>query len=177
MLLFSPFLFCITAFTRSSSKTSSNYTYYSPLLLHTPYKLGPITNCILVYEWFYNLYYHCPPSRFSSLSSLHKSSSDRLLHRPHLSLHHLLFFIYIIFNVLLVHSVHVDLLPIASLGVLPTIFFGIWYFSSSSSPPFIAPPASLPSPFSTTQQPSSNYEKLCYLTAWQSALATNTKLM
>lgn len=128
-----------------------------PTLLHIPYKLGPFSNCVLIYEWFYNLFYNLfiPPFSLHLLlpSSFH-ISSIRPRCRPQLSIHHILFFTYLLLNILLVTTIHYFNLPLSCLGIIPTSLLSATYKLRRPS-------------FKPTMYPTcSNYSKLCYLTAW-----------
>jgi hypothetical protein len=175
MLFFSPFIIGITSFLHY--KKNKKQTYNLPSLLHIPYKLGPVNDCVLIYEWFYNTFYWHRSSSSSSSFFIHKHSMKRSYKRPVISLHHLLFFIYILFNFIHVYYIYIDVLPTTSLGVLPTIFFGSSTFTLPSPLHLLDILHTSPSVLPSIHPLSSNYDKLCYLTAWQSSMATNTKLM
>jgi hypothetical protein len=122
MLFFSPLLLGITYLLHYSSKRYTSYSYFSPPLLHIPYKLGPINDCILIYEWFYNIFFQ---HHISSTSIQSSKKPPKFIKQPLpwpvLSLHHLLFFIYIFINILLVYYIYNDTLPLTYLSVLPSI--------------------------------------------------------
>lgn len=139
--------------------------YYLPLLQHLPNIYGSISNCILVATWFYNQFYIFIRSK----SSIGTKSTTSTLHRhyyPSISLHHLLFFIYLPVNCSLVNAISHDKLPIHSLGIIPSLISLplLLYIHPCQQhhPPlhkFLTP--NLPLIHST----STNSEKLCYLSA------------
>jgi hypothetical protein len=176
MPFFSPFLLGIISFIFLSSNKYKQHAYYSPSLLHIPYKLGPLTDCILIYEWFYNSFYYRLNSSSQLFPSITTYSTKRHQKQPVISLHHLLFFIYIFFNILLVYSIHIDILPISYLGVLPAIFLGGCTITHPSPLILLDTLYSSSIVLPSIQPTSSNHDKL-YLTAWQSTMNANTKLM
>jgi hypothetical protein len=179
MLVFSLFyvqLFCIT----STQKSSRCFLPLSTLL-HIPYKFGPLTNCILVYEWFYNLFYHFVNLVFQ-LGHLIPTfvlppSNKYLPCHPLLSLHRIFFFIYIFINIFIVTTIHAHELSLLYLSIIP--------FSLLGSSPFFFRSHHHPFHISNTIQPTlpsitnllSNHQKLCYLSAWQSTASHNMILM
>jgi hypothetical protein len=182
MLFFSPILYpllCITfLYKPTSSSFVPTYTSFSTPLLHVPSKLGCYYNCILIYEWFYNSYFYY----ISSINSLSHTPSYTKIQRQkqkryytRLSLHHLLFFIYILTNFTITLGVHQDLLSIHSLGLLPLIICGSFLLSTkvTANTSSATTNHSLP----TITAMSTDSDKLCYLTAWQSAQSNNTKLL
>ena len=95
MLFFSPLFISITNLLHMNLWHTKQTSYPLHQLLHLPYKLGPITNAISVYEWFYNIYFKQnshPPSKSTLFFT------PRNCNQPTLSLHHLLFLIYVFSN-------------------------------------------------------------------------------
>lgn len=150
------------------------------LFLHIPFKLGLLTNCILIYNWFYNqFYYHLftiSSMSSSACTSIKKTSSRSRQFHP-LSLHHLSFFIYIFVNFTMVYSFHTNDLPLMYLGILSSLFVGAsfiyWWSSTNFLHSFVPSSTILPS----INKFSSNRQKLCSLTAWQSMSSSTSHLM
>jgi hypothetical protein len=166
MLVFS--LIYLYIFGITSSKTVNNNIMNTlPLLLHLPSKLGPLSDCILVYEWFYNLFHQ---HYTSILHPFHPrlyttSKSKRLRHFHLFSLHHLLFFIYILFHLTLVATVYSYDLLLFYLSISPFTIGGFYSISSTKRLSYHPLPPTLVSSLPSVNQTSSNYDKLCYLTA------------
>ncbi len=141
-------------------------------LLHIPYKSGSLSQCLLIYEWFYNLYTSLIlSSNFRHQPKTHIKSKKRRY--PSLSIHHLLFLVYIIVNVLMVVQIHAETLPIHILSILPTTIGCAYLFQcyQISIRPHYMPSFPKTHHYPNTTCPSltpfsSNHEKLCYLHAW-----------
>jgi len=173
MPFFSPILYlllCITSFFQklSSFNKPSYSSSISSSLLHVPSKLGCYYDCLLIYEWFYNIYsYYVLSFNHSSYLHLYKkrqqqqySKRNRYYTRP--SLHHLVFFIYFLTNFIIAFGIHQDSLPISTISIMPSITC-IYFLSSIKMS--ITIPSSSPLLLPTITTTSTNYEKLCYLTA------------
>jgi hypothetical protein len=120
-----------------------------PQLVVIPSKLGPIYNCILIYEWFFNQFHTITYSfKPTATPLLNKKVSIRpSLFHP-LSLHHVLFFIYILINFISVYCIHAYNLPLSLLSAIPILLFSstIIYCRPVTSfhPPFLSVPTLLP---------------------------------
>jgi hypothetical protein len=130
MLLFSPLFFLLLCITPYQYKNYNNH-YISPPLLHVPSKLGCYYDCILIYEWFYNNFHTYVLSHNTSSSyylynkqQQHRQKYKRKRHFHPFSLHHLLFFIYILLNLTITLGVHLDFLPNSFLGITPSLVCG-----------------------------------------------------
>jgi hypothetical protein len=163
-------------FLQSTTNITYHLSIYNPIL-HLPSKLGALHHCIQIYEWFYNIYHlfvnshNGHPIYFRSSVS-HPIQCRRIA--PKFSLHHLSFFIYIIFTSFVTLGVHQHVLPSIILGTPPAMIL-CWCSSSSS---FIHRFQQLPiSSTCLINAYSTNYQKLCYLTAWQSTHASTLRLM
>lgn len=168
MLVFSLIYFYIFGITPSKNN-NNNIIYTLPSLLHIPSKLGPLSDCILVYEWFYNLFHqHYTFLLHPFHWPFHTTSSPKCIRHFHpFSLHHLLFFIYILFHFILVATIYIYNLPLFYLGIFPSTICGIYSIPSFQLNDFHPLP---PMPISTLPSVNSNspnFDKLCYLTAWQ----------
>jgi len=118
-----------------STRTNTTYhpSIYDPIL-HLPSKLGALHHCIQIYEWFYNIYHlfidshNGPPFYFCSSVS-HPIQRRRIT--PKFSLHHLSFFIHIIFTSFVTLGVHQHVLPTIGLGTPPAMML-CWCSLSTS---------------------------------------------
>ena len=141
-------------------------------LLHLPDNLHlPLSSCILVYTWFYNQFFlpyinYTTPSVTSSIPS----KVQRQKTHPYSTL----FLLYILLNISLAYTIHYDLLPIQSLGILPMVFMASLFPFRSPANKDISSSTVFPSAISNS---SSNAEKLSYLSAWQSTNDTKLRLM
>jgi hypothetical protein len=186
MLVFSFFIplysFVIALFNNTYTVHVHRHKYL-PLLIHIPYKFGPISDCILVAPWFYNQFY----TFFHYISSFYKRQHTTLLPTPSTiktkcrlyyspSLHHLLFLTYIIINCTIVSAITTNQLSFTSLSIMPSLLTFFYLHSqhqlrlpslfSSSTTPILLP-----------QCPTTNKEKFCYLSAWQSIAKDNPHIM
>ena len=135
MLVFSLLYLLFFCITHHHQQTSS--IHLLPPLLHMSFQLGPLTNCILIYEWFYNQFSYRPyMSISSSTSTLHKKISLRSRQFHPFSLHHLLFFIYLILNFTTVYSIHTYDLTLLSLGAIPSLLVGASFIYLRPTPSF-----------------------------------------
>jgi hypothetical protein len=94
-----------------------------------------------------------------------------------LSLHHIFFFIWILTNFILAFGVSCDILSLSPLGLTSSLVC-IYFISSmkiSIKLTLVCLVCSVPALLPITPL-SPNYEKLCYLTAWQSAQAFTARL-
>jgi hypothetical protein len=176
MLVFSFILytpsFVIATFYHKNYQRHS--TFNLPSLLHIPNKFGPISNCILVALWFYNQFLILCYSKTLPSSQPTLKSTRRIYHHP--SLHHLLFFIYVLLNCSLVHAVAFHNLPMTSLSVIPSLLSLPLLRHHYTIRSYILP--SNPNKnLLLSHTLSTNYDKLCYLSAWQSIFKDNPKLM
>ena len=131
---------------------------------------------LYVYEWFFNQHssfvLHHNTTRPSIHSVSYRRSSKRLYQL--LSKHHILFSIYLLSIMTLTYGVHTDTLPISVLSIPPFFIF------SSLLVNHIQP--SLPKVCSSTVLPSrtslsTDLEKRCYLSAWQSTCSSNPRIL
>ncbi len=154
-----------------------------PPLLHLPSKLGPLYNCVLIAMWFYNLYYLLRTTSFIQLFQMttsiklssHSRSTKRRYHK--FSLHHLIFFIYLLINCRLVTAVHQNLLPISSLSIIPTAMLLPMLPQPSFSISGVTLCSVLSSAPTFIDSSSTDFEKLCYLSAWHTTMNNNSRLM
>jgi len=127
MLLFRPLLsllYCITSFIMpSTTATKSSRTFILPPLLHVRFQTGYYSDCILVYEWFYSIYHQYVLSHNASSTNVTRfHHPQNIKHHFHpISLHHLLFFIYIQMNLTLVLGVNHNTIPFSSLGIISSL--------------------------------------------------------
>jgi hypothetical protein len=174
-LLYLPF-FCIT-----NSLSHDNLSSTLPTLLHIPCRIGPFTDCILVHEWFYIVFYHpynfkfilhnlllCFP-KITKIKSLYDCSL--------LSLHHILFFIYIFIILSLVTTVHVFNLPLHCLSIIPLSIIGKSPLSFIHKLKYLHKSSLITPTIPTIQENSLNHHKLCCLTSWETMATANMKLM
>jgi len=181
MVLFSHIvLFNITSFLHSSSYTTTrnlNKTFIPTLYIHhLPSKLGCFYNCIYIYEWFFNQHssfvLHHNTTRPSIHSVSYRRSSKRLYQL--LSKHHILFSIYLLSIMTLTYGVHTDTLPISVLSIPPFfIFSSLLVNHIQPSLPKVCSSRVLPSRTSL----STDLEKRCYLSAWQSTCSSNPRIL
>jgi hypothetical protein len=169
--LAAPNIFCIT------QNTHRQIIPTAPLP-HISYKFG-ISHCLLIYEWFYNVYTHFVLSHNIYFKQhVHKRHHQKRKY-PSPSLHHLLFLVYISVNVLLVLQIQAEHLPIATLGIIPTTIGCtlLHHNRKISNRPQHMPFFNHYNKFSPSLTTSSNHDKLCYLHAWQSSNSSAMKLL
>jgi hypothetical protein len=175
--------------TSSFFHKNKNHTNLLPLLLHILSCLGPLSHCTLIAMWFYNQFYiFHPPSLYSLLyktltTSTYKTKpcTSRKCFYYSLSLHHLFFFIYLLLNCSIIGAIYIHCIPLTSLGIIPSslIISTITSRNHRYVPNSFKTPnrCQYPSSLTFSHSDSSNTEKLCYLTAWQSVTKENLKIM
>jgi hypothetical protein len=174
MLFFSPFIFGITSFFTTRNIKNKHATHHPFCIYHINLAVFPTVFSSMNGFTIHFIGVGC--YLLHHLSSSINIKQNALTNGPS-SLFIIYYFSCIFFNLIHVYYIYIDVLPITSLGVLPTIFFGSSTITLPSPLHLLdilhASPSVLPSihPFS------SNYDKLCYLTARQSTMATNTKLL
>jgi hypothetical protein len=134
---------------RITSSDSNKILLPLPQLVFIPSKLGPIYNCILIHECFFNQFHtiiHSSKSTITPPPNKKVTVRPRLFHP--LSLHHILFLIYILINFTSVYIIHGYNLPLSSLSILPVLLISSaithHHRASKSYIPTSTPPVSLP---------------------------------
>ena len=198
MFLLSPILVLHSYITTSTNNNKTSHLPTTPLL-HVPYHSRLSHNVILIYESFYNQYtflvHQANITNFLSQKS-RKTNGIRLRKRqyPALSLHHMLFFVYLLLNIIIVSGIHQNNLPIQALGFMPSIISALHMYQQQNkrhecnqifqlhSSKHQATQKNIDSPSSTALSPPltklhTNQEKLCYLHAWQSTNASTMRIL
>jgi hypothetical protein len=111
--------------------TSTNHIYLHFPLLHIPYKLGCYYNCILIYEWFYNIYgTFIAPQNLPSLTTTRACPLTANKHHTHpatkLSLHSSLPSFTFFSTIMLTFGVHQKTIPVSMLSlpqIMPLMVF------------------------------------------------------
>jgi hypothetical protein len=183
MFFLSPIL---TIFQYITQKQTGSVQLPTIPLKQVPYRLALLDNVVLIYESFYNQYKvlflntckticrHSPKQ-----ATTHSNRIRRKSFYPTLSIHHMLFLVYILLNLSIVVSIHQNILPMGTLGILPTIISCTYIHeiqaktfkktSSTCSPSRIIDPSLI--------NLQTNKDKLCSLSAWQSSNNNTMRLL
>jgi len=97
--------------------------------------------------------------------------------RSSLSLHHLLFLIYIFINLLIVYFIQADTLPLRCLGIIPSLSLCTPLYFVTMTRSVNASHPSRNNHVYPSRKLHTNSDKLCYLTAWKSSILQTSKLM
>jgi hypothetical protein len=111
-----------------------------------------------------------------SLSPNTSKTIKRPRHYHPLSLHHKLFLIYVLVNIIIVTTIYIYDLLLHSLSLVPLSILGTYTLSPSAQPNYFLSPSDLSS-FTPVSNESSDQQKLSYLSTWQSMASKNIKLM